>query len=123
MIPLLSKLPFFGAAASCSHSFLFFPNWWEYLKPVPTLPECNVGFSGVGDIWLVGLAIIDILLRLAGLVAIVAVMMGGITYMTSGGNPEKAAAGQKRILSALGGLAIVMLATVIVTFVGKSLGS
>jgi hypothetical protein len=105
--------------ACAQNTFFLLPSWWEYLGQNP---DCSANFSGVGDIWLVGLAIVDILLRVAGLIAVVAIMAGGISYMTAGGNPEKAASARKRIISAIGGLAIVMLATIIVTFVGKSIG-
>jgi len=111
------------AAACTKSSFFFFPVWWEYLSNTQGASGgCNINFSFPGDIWLVGLAIIDILLRLAGIIAVVGIMIGGVNYMAAGGNPEKAASARKRIYNTLGGLAIVMLATVIVTFVGKKLG-
>jgi hypothetical protein len=110
--------------ADCAtHGFFLLPKWWEYLG---VDADCSVkfhsGINGVSDIWLVGLAILDILLRVAGIVAIVGIMAGGIQYMTAGGNPEKAAGARKRIYNTLGGLAIVMLATFVVTFLGNKLG-
>ena len=106
------------AAASCSHSFFFLPSWWEYLS---TKANCDVVFNPPGDIWLVGLAIIDMLLRLAGFLAVVSIIIAGFQMQFAGGNPEKAATARRRVLNSVYGLIIALIATAIVTYIGNRL--
>ena len=121
----IAKLTAPAFAVACGKSFFFFPNWWEYLpaseKPNPSL-NCSISGFGFSDIWLVVLAIIDMLLRVAGLVAIISIIIAGVAYITSSGNPEKAASARKRVYNSLIGLAIVFVASGLVAFIGNSLG-
>lgn len=71
--------------------------------------------------WLIGLGIVDILLRVAGLVAVAFVVYGGFMYMTSQGEPDKTSKAKNTLLNSLIGLTIAIMATVIVSFVGSSL--
>jgi hypothetical protein len=131
--PLLAKTLVFYAAVGdkCAlpkSSFFFIPPWWEYLNgridPLsacsPTLSNAAGNFQ-LNNIWLVGLAVLDMLLRLAGFVAVVSIMIAGAQYVFSGGSPEKAASARKRIYNSLYGLVIALIATAVVTFVGKQL--
>ena len=61
---------------------------------------------------------VEILLRIAGLVAVVYVVMGGFKYMTSQGEPENLKQAQGTIINALIGLVIAMLATAVVNVIG-----
>jgi len=107
-------------AAACKAGFLGFPHWYDYLK---LDSNCQiVNFSFPGDLLLVALAIIDILLRVAGLVAVFYVIFGGIQYATSQGNPDAAAKAQSTLINALVGLAIAMIAIGFVSFIGNKLG-
>ena len=118
-----AKIPVsFFAEATCTHKFFFFPNWWEYLTTQPSPPDCSITLNFPSDIWLIGLAVIDILLRLAGLVAIVSIIAAGVGYITSSGNPENAAKARRRIYNSLIGLAIVFIAAGLVAFLGNTLG-
>ncbi len=109
----------FAAATSCSHSFFFLPPWWEYLQ---LNNDCSVAFHGLGDVWLVALAVIDIMLRIAAFLAVISISIGAVEYIIAIGNPERITSARKRIVNSLVGLAIVLTATAIVTFVGKALG-
>lgn len=111
-LPGRNENPFFG-----------FPHWWQYLDgekdafnqncvPKVTMPD---------GLWAVGLAVIDILLYLAGIVAVVSIIISGVMYVTSQGNSEKAASARKRIINSFIGLAIVLFATGIVGFIGSKL--
>jgi hypothetical protein len=129
MIPIfIAKIGIFFAAAgdACNlpvHYFFFLPSWWEYLNgQVNTGGVCEIDFAFPGDIWLVGLAILDILLRIAGFVAVVSIIIAGAQLITSEGNAEKATSARNRLMNALIGLAIAVIAAAVVTFVGKSLG-
>ncbi len=105
------------------HSFFFLPRWWEYLKSsYDALGQCSPNFAFPGDILNIGLAVLDMLLRIAGFVAVVSIMFAGAQYLFAGGNPEKAALARKRLYNSLIGLAIALTATAAVAFVGKQLG-
>ena len=60
---------------------------------------------------------IKILGWVVGVASVILVMIGGFSYITSAGNPEKTATAKKRIIYALVGLLIAALAWAIVHFV------
>jgi hypothetical protein len=112
----------FAATYQCASKFFFLPPWWEYINPGKISADCNnIIFSFPGDLLAVGLAIVDMLLRIAGLVAIVSIIIAGVSYITSGGMVEKAASARKRIYNSLIGLAIVAIASGFVAFIGNTL--
>lgn len=126
MILFLANLStFFAATASpCTLPKKFFfvvPPWWQYLNGKKEFGQCMPVFTFPNDILPVGLAIVDMLLRLAGLIAIVAIIIAGVGYMTAGGDVQKAASARKRIYNALIGLAIVAIASGVVAFIGNKL--
>lgn len=106
----------FGCA---QNAFFFLPPWWEYLGQNA---DCSAKFTGLGDIWLVGLAILDMLLRLAGFLAVISIIIAGVSYMTAAGNAEKVTAARKRIVNSLIGLFIAMTAAGLVAFIGNKVG-
>ena len=114
---------FFAAASTCTKNrFFFLPNWWEYLgTTTDKLGQCKVKFNFPSDILLVGLAVLDALLRIAGFVAVIAIMVAGAQHLFSGGNPEKAASARKRALNGIIGLAIALLAASVVSYIGRRL--
>ncbi len=57
-----------------------------------------------------------------GLVVLFLLVTGGIAYMTSGGDPKAMGSAQSRITHALIGLAILVLATVIMSIISRVLG-
>jgi len=96
--------------------FLNFPTWYEFL---PVNSTNSPEFTGINDVWLIVAAIIDILLRIAAIIAIVVVIYGGIEFITSSGEPEKAAAARSRIINALIGLVIAVTAATMVAFIAS----
>lgn len=125
MVHLLSI--FAAVDPACNKdSFIFLPHWWEYLNVQPDpkgLGQCAVDFNFPGDVLPLGLALVDILLRVAGFLAVIAIVIAGIQHLFTGGSPEKAASARRRLFSALLGLLIALLATAVVTFIGKQLTS
>jgi hypothetical protein len=128
---LISKLTSFGAfdigpctPSQTAHSFFGFPHWWKYLPHghKDALNNCVPDVTFPGGIWPIALAIIDMLLYLAGLVAVVSIIIAGITYVTALGNPEKNVAARRRLVNSLIGLAIVLIAIEVVSFIGNKLG-
>lgn len=62
-------------------------------------------------------SIINVALGFLGVVAVVIVLIGGFKYMVAGGNTEKATEARKWIISGIIGLAIILSAYAITSFV------
>lgn len=101
-------------AASCSKNFFGLPTWYKYLEGADV---CEPKLTGINDIWLIALAIAELLLRLAMVVAVVYVLIGGFKYITSRGNPDKTSQAKNTITDALAGLIIAIAATAVVSFI------
>jgi hypothetical protein len=103
--------------------FFGFPHWWKYLNTQTEVQtgKCVPVFVFPGDTWAVGLAVIDMLLHLAGIVAVVSIIVAGIGYITAGGSPDKITASRKRIVNSLIGLGIVLSAAAVISFIGNQL--
>jgi hypothetical protein len=69
------------------------------------------------------LRIIQILLGVAGLVAVIFLIIGGFRYILAGGNEESAESAKKTITNAIIGIVIVILAFVIVRVIANALVS
>lgn len=105
-----------------SSNFLGLPTWHTYLDKDD---QCNVQPERYSDgsvhlgltIGAVLLAVIEILLRVAGIVAVGAIIYGGIAYSISQGAPDKTAAARTIITNGLIGLVIASLAVALVGLV------
>lgn len=100
--------------------------WYHYLNvdgkcEILNFTVLNSGKSS--DIPLILLAVVDDLLRIAGIVAVAFVIYGAIQYITSQGEPDKTAKAQSSIINALIGLGIAIIAVTLVTFIGNKLGA
>ncbi len=127
---------FYLADVSCKYDKTFFgiPVWYKYLKPfeikqlpatVKPIQTCAFDFNGLDQggnaAVLIGLGIVDILLRLIALVAIGFVVIGGVKYVLSQGEPDRTKSARGTIINALIGLAIAVVAAAIVAFLGGQL--
>ncbi|MBP7857930.1 hypothetical protein KA016_02610 [Candidatus Saccharibacteria bacterium] len=129
-------------AKSCAHSFLGLKPWFAYLPEKGTdstgaeinmfdencqvvgfhlLPDGSATGSNKSHLPAVLLVIADDLLRLAGLVAVAFVIVGGAKYITSQGEPDRAKQARESIINALIGLAIAIVAAGVVSFIGNKL--
>jgi hypothetical protein len=103
------------------------PKWYKYLpyNPEDITNSCavHIDFSGNGILGLlpIGLAIIEILLSVAGLVAVGFVIYGGFQYVTSQGEPDRTKAALHTIINAFVGGAITVVASAIVAFLANRL--
>jgi hypothetical protein len=109
-----------------SSSFFGFPNWWKYIHngTGDALGGCtpNVDFSnGPSEFLAIGLAAIDILLYIAGIAAVVSIVIAGVQYILAAGATDKITSSRKRIQNSLIGLAIVFIASGLVSFLGNAL--
>jgi hypothetical protein len=125
----LAKVQFVLAAAGCARpesKFFFIPNWWKYIPKgrwhTDALGQCSASFKFPDDIWPIALSVVDMLLAVAGFIAVISIIIAGIEYLTTMGNSEKGVSARKRIVNSLVGLAIVLVATTGVSFIGKTIG-
>lgn len=121
---LINGLTYRFAACAGGGSFFDFPTWYKYLKEGTKVAgeRCAIAFSFPADIPLVMLAIVEILLRVAGIVAIVYVVYGGVQYVVSQGEPDKVSKAKGTIINALAGMIIATLAVAFVSFLGQRAG-
>jgi len=121
-----------AVAAGCDKSaaLLGLPAWYKYLDigPKDGDPCAVIGpldSNGKFDIAIggarIGLAIVDILLRLAAIIAVIFVLYGGIRYILSQGEPDHTKRARGTVINALIGLVVTMLATAAVNFLGNTL--
>ncbi len=122
------------AAASCaaekSERFLgIIPKWYKYLPAENENGKCRVAIKLIENKTLnlqqllpIGLSLIEMLLAVAGVVAVTFVIYGGFQYVTSQGEPENTKAALRTIINAFVGTTIAILASVVVAFIGNRLG-
>ena len=126
------------SATSCSSSFFGLKPWYQYIPKKEIGGDCNIKCFNVftipdsekpndcgqraSDIPRVLLAVVDDLLRIAGLVALGFIIYAAFNFITSQGNPEDAAKARATAINALVGLIIAMIAVALVSFIGNRLG-
>jgi hypothetical protein len=116
ILSLFPGISQFAQAKSCGGSFFGFPTWYKYL---PDASSCSPRLTGINDIWLIMLAIAEILLRVAVIVAIAFVLIGGFKYITSQGNPDKTSQAKKTVVDGLIGVVIAIVATAVISFIAS----
>lgn len=129
---MLNFINIFGAVANeCKESFLGLPHWYKYLEVQKFSNDadgnrididCVPQITGINDFWLIGLALIELLTRIAVLVAIIYVVYAGIKYSESRGNTDKAASAKNTLIDAVTGLLIALTATALISFLGGRFG-
>lgn len=78
-------------------------------------PACQNSASGLI------LSVIDIALWIAGTIAVLFLIIGGLRYVTASGNEEQAEGAKKTITHAIIGLVIIILSFVIVRIISNAL--
>jgi hypothetical protein len=143
---LLPQTAFAAVNASCNKSFLGLPTWYAYLEVVPAnsvsingvAPPASASgcvilksaggtpIEGIDDVFsvmpLVLIALLDLLLRVAGIVAFFYVVLSGFKFVFAQGNPDKEKQARNALFNAVIGMLISMSAAFVVAFVGKRLG-
>ena len=93
------------------------------INGTPVQPPQNVpsgGLNRTGENIIT--AFVNLLFLVAAVLAIIYLILGGIRWITSGGDPKGVEAARKQITYAILGLVIVVLAYLIVNLVGNFLG-
>ena len=123
----LIHLQTLASANSCSKPFFGLKTWFHYLPDSAFTSDCTIkNFNALGSnsgFLLIGLAILDDLIRIAALVAVGYVIYGGIQYATSQGSPDATKKAQSTIINALIGVSVAILAASMVAFIGNRIGS
>lgn len=88
-----------------------------------TIKEQVEGQTDGKDLWISLGLIIQGILGALGVVAVIMIILGGISYITSQGDAAKAKKGRDTIIYALIGLVVALLAFAIVTFILNSIGA
>jgi len=86
-------------------------------SPVPTLPPGN------GDLLPIINSVTTWLLVMAGALAVVFLIIGGVQYVISAGNPTSAEKAKKTIIYALIGIIIIAASAFLVNFVLHLIGA
>lgn len=122
-------LTFLGAMVAFSAVFFFAPSLATVSaqgSSAPCVGDCaQSGLNTVGSAFPGGARegftirdivkkIIDWALYIAAIVAVIFIIIGGFTYMTSAGNAGKASTGRATLINALIGLAMIILSYIIV---------
>lgn len=116
------------AAGTCDptagREFFGLPIWDKYLSHSPdAIGACVPTVESIQDYALIGLGILDILMRVAAIATIGYLMYGGYLYITSRGNPEEAKKALETLISAAIGLVITIVASGVIQFAGRVLFS
>jgi len=104
------------ACGQKASSFFGLKDWHFYLPCDDSGGIDNSDFK-LNQVWLIAIAVLESLIRAAGLVAVVFVVWGGVKYITSQGSPDGTASARRTIINALAGVVIAMSASVMVSFV------
>ena len=90
----------------------------EDLLPTSFSDETGLGQqdlkAGLGEL-------INVALGFLGIIAVIIILFGGFKWMTAGGNDEKVGEAKRLIIAGIVGLAIILSAYAITTFVLQSL--
>ncbi len=129
MLPYLQIL----AVATCDkHTFFGLVPWYQYLDIAYDTATGTCDFTNVtssqllgnhSTFLLIGLAILEDLIRVAALIAVGYIIFGGIQYITSQGAPDSTKKAQQTIINALVGVGIAIVAASAVAYIGRRLAS
>jgi hypothetical protein len=91
---------------------------------IPQPPNALANWGSVDNIGeLIMYVISNILLPVAGLIAVLFIIIGGYQYLVSGANPDLAKRAKQSLTGAVLGLVIIILSYVIVRVVARTLGA
>lgn len=117
-----------GTIGSCQPGagggFLNMPTWYKYLPGTTEFGKCTPVIDiehRPSDVAKIALAVLEIILRVAGIVAVIFVIWGGFIYLLSQGDAEKVKGARETIVHALVGMAIAVSATAIVNLLARSI--
>ncbi len=120
-------------ALACTYEnadFLSIPAWYKYLpgevdasgRCAPTLGGDDADEeSKVNSGLAIGIAVLEAVLKLSSLVAVVMIFWGAFKFITSQGSPDNFAKSRQTVINAAVGFAIVLVASQLVAFAGRTI--
>lgn len=107
---------------SCYKTFLGLNPWYQYLEVTKEDGTCNIIYEDISDtIYKVAIAIVDMLVRVAGIVAFAFLITSGFRLVLAQGDPAKEKAARGAALNAVIGMVIALFATSTIAFLTRSL--
>lgn len=125
MFVMLSVVPAVAHAQACRGGGAFsIPTWHQYLPKTSQANGCQLRTNNLGGevVVLVLLGVFDIILFLAGFMAVLMIIYGGYKYLVSTGDPGRITAAKTTIQNAVIGLVIAVVASQIIGFIAGRLG-
>lgn len=104
-VTVFSALPMAGAA---------------FIGPEDNPPNVAEGTGGATDVKALALTVVNYFLGFLGLIAVIMVIYGGVTYVISAGNDDAIGNAKKIIMYALVGIIVILLSFVVVNAVLKA---
>jgi len=92
--------------------------WWNL-----GLSSLKKPFSSSWTLMDVISTIINLAFAIAGIVAVVYLIMGGFNYVTAGGNPEAVDGAKTTLVNAIIGLVVILVSYLIIQFVMSQIGA
>lgn len=120
------------AGGDCKKSFIGLPRWYDYLEldgdctvvgPSVAKEDGTTRLDMTKVITRVALAVIDILMRIGGMVAFGFLVYSGFKFTMSQGNPDQEKSARETAINAVIGMVITIFAIGIVTFIGNRISS
>ncbi len=109
---------FAAGCADYNPSFFGFPTWYKYLvKEGKINDNCELVNFELQDIWSIVLAVTEMVIYVAGVVALVMIMWGGFRFITSQGSPDTTKEARNTVLYAIIGLIVSISARAIINIV------
>lgn len=106
----------FKLAASCTNTGLGLPSLYDRLcKP----DGSGVTIDALSDIWIIIANVIRILVAVGGVLAVIFIVVGGLFYVTSGGDPGRINRAREIIKQAITGLVITLVSYPAITFIAS----
>lgn len=96
---------------------LALPTWYKGLPCENGVPQPD----SLNGLWVIAANIVDIMLFIAGVLAVFYVVYGGIRLITSQGQPDRIAGARQMLIYAAAGLIVSIIARVLVQYVVQSI--
>ncbi len=100
-----------SGGAALTYSLTAFAQSQVIIPSCPLIPETLCELEGLINV------VLKAILAVVGLIALIYLVIGGLRYITSSGNPDAVEGAKNQILYAIIGIIVVVLAWALVTFV------
>jgi hypothetical protein len=106
---------FHFAANSCGTKTGFLPSLYDNID----CPGNNIQIHALSDVLILAANVVRILIAVSGALAVIFLIVGGIYFIVSAGDPGRVKTGKDIISNSIVGLIVVLVAYAVVTFIAK----